>query len=216
MWLDIVLVAILIVFTVIGLFKGFIDSVLGLISTGVAFVIAIVCTKPATKLINKIVDVPKWFNGMLDKVASDETIKIFGAIEFSKIEVANFLSVVFSILVVFILVKVAIWLLARLFSSAVEKSTFGSGLNKTLGGLFGALQGAVVVIVILVLMSLVSGTRLFGDKIQTTIDDSKVTHTVYKYVSDYTEKAVEKADIQDFVKDLVKNNQGEQPATPAK
>lgn len=213
MWLDIVLIAILIVFTVIGIFKGFIDSVLGLISTGVAFAIAIVCTKPATKLINKIVNVPKWFNGMLDKIATDETIKIFGTIEFTKLEVANFLSVIFSILVVFILVKVAIWLLARLFSSAVEKSSIGSGLNKVLGGLFGLLQGVAIVIVILVLMSLVSGTRLFGDKIQTTIDDSKVTHTVYKYVSDYSEKAMEKADIQDFVKDLVTKNQGEQAAT---
>lgn len=210
MWLDIVLIAILVVFAVIGIFKGLIDAVLGLISTGVAFAIAIACAKPATKLINKIVNVPKWFNGMLDKVASDETIKIFGAIEFTKNEVAGFLSIIFSILVVFILVKVAIWLLARLFSSAVEKSTLGSGINKVLGGLFGLIQGAAVVMIILVLMSLVSGTRLFGDKIQTTVDKSKVTHSVYKYVSDYSEKALEKADIQDFVKDLVKKNQSEQ------
>ena len=213
MWLDIVLIAILVVFAVIGIFKGLIDAVLGLISTGVAFAIAIACAKPATKLINKIVNVPKWFNGMLDKVASDETIKIFGAIEFTKNEVAGFLSIIFSILVVFILVKVAIWLLARLFSSAVEKSTLGSGINKVLGGLFGLIQGAAVVMIILVLMSLVSGTRLFGDKIQTTVDKSKVTHSVYKYVSDYSEKALEKADIQDFVKDLVKKNQSEQTPT---
>jgi len=207
MWLDIVLCAILIAFTVIGLFKGLIDSVLSLISTGVSLTVAIVCAKPATKFINKFVNVPKWFEGMLDKVASDETVKIFGTIEFSKIEVANFLSVIFSILVVFILIKVAIWLLARLFSSAVEKSTIGSGLNKVLGGLFGLLQGGLVVIALLALLSVVSGTRLFGDKIQTSVDKSKATHYVYKYVSDYSEKVFEKADVSDFVNSLVEKTQ---------
>lgn len=204
MWVDVIFFAILIIFTVIGIFTGLFDSLLGLISTGVALAISILVAKPATSLLNKMFNVPKMFSGMLDHISSGETVNLFGnsALAFDKNGIANFLSIVFAILIVFILIKLAIFLLARLFSSVVENSTIASGLNKVLGGLFGLVKGFVIVVAILMALSAVSGTIDKG-KIQETMDKSKVTHTVYKYVSDTTEKLLEKADIQDFIKDLV-------------
>ena len=97
----------------------------------------------------------------------------------------------------FIVVKVGIWLLAKLFDSVVEGSSIGSGLNKLLGGLFGLARGAVIVIVVLLLCSIIcgSGITVISNPIQTAIDNSKVTHYVYKYVSDFTENQIIKIDL---------------------
>lgn len=210
MWVDIIFFGILIIFTIIGIVKGLFDSLLGLISTGVALAISILVAKPSTTFLSKF-NVDKMFLGFLDKMEDGELVHLFGnpALEFTKVEVSNFLTVIFSIIVVFILIKVAIWLLSKLFSSVVEKSTIGSGLNKVLGGLFGLVKGGVIVLALLAALSAVSGTKLVGDKIQVMMDNSKATNYVYKYVSDFTEKSLEKADIQDFIKDMVKSNQSE-------
>ena len=147
---------------------------------------------------------------MLGKVIKEgETVSLFGNnnLSFTQIELANFLSIVFSAIIVFVVTKVAIWLLAKLFDSVVESSTIGSGLNKLLGGIFGLIRGAATVLVILLLCSVLSSTKLLGSTIQNTMDKSKVTGYVYKYVSDFTENQLTKADIKDFVVDMVEKTQ---------
>lgn len=213
MWVDIVLGAILIVFVVIGLWKGFIDSILGLISTAIALVVGITCAKPATGFINKFINLPNWFEGILGKSLADgQVIKLFGNenLAFDKTQLANFLAVVVTGVILFIITKIAIWLIAKLFDSVVEKSSIGSGLNKLLGGIFGLLRGGVIVVVILLLCSVLSGVPVIGNTIQNTIDDTKVTHYVYKYVSDFTENQLEKTDIKEFVVNMVESTQNNQ------
>ena len=56
MWVDIVFFAVLAIFMVIGLWKGLFDSLLSLISTGVALTVAILCAKPATTFIAKLIE----------------------------------------------------------------------------------------------------------------------------------------------------------------
>ena len=58
-WIDIVFIAILVVFAIIGLWRGLFDSLLGLISSGVALAIAIFTAKPVAKFLNKIPDYTK-------------------------------------------------------------------------------------------------------------------------------------------------------------
>lgn len=210
MWIDIILGVILVVFVVIGLWKGFFDSILGLISTAIAVVVGVTCAKPATGFVNKIVNLPNWFDGVLSKAfAEGEVITLFGNenLAFDKTQLANFLAVVATGVILFFLTKIAIWLIAKLFDSVVESSSIGSGLNKLLGGVFGLLRGGVIVVAILLLCSVISGVPVVGNKIQNTIDDSKVTHYVYKYVTDFTEKQLEKADIKEFVVNMVESTQ---------
>ncbi len=209
MWVDIVLIAILVVFLIIGLWKGFFDSLLGLISTGLAIVVAITCAKPASSFINKFINLPNWIDGLLSKVmAEDKVVNLFGNadLSFTRIQLANFLSIVMSAIIVFIVTKLAIWLLAKLFDSVVSESTFASGLNKVLGGIFGIVRGGALILAILLLCAVLSGTGL-ATPIQNTISNSKVTNYVYKYVSDFTENQLTKADIKDFVVDMVNSTQ---------
>lgn len=212
MWLDIVVIAIIAICVIVGLWKGFFDSLLGLISTGLAAVVAFTCAKPAATFINKIINLPNWIDGLLTKVIADgEVVSLFGSakMSFTRIELANFLSIILSAVIVFFVVKIGIWLLAKLFDSVVESSTLGSGLNKLLGGLFGLLKGGAIVVVALLLCSVIHGANipLVSDFIQTTIDNTKVTSFAYKYVSDFAENQLTKEDLKDFIVDMVKQNQ---------
>lgn len=201
MWLDIVLGAIILISVIVGLWKGFFDSLLGVISTGLALVVGFTCARPANEFIAKFIDLKTWIDGMLSKVieSPDQIISLFGndSLALKRLELANFLAIVLSGVIMFIVVKIGIWLLAKLFDSVVEASTIGSGLNKLLGGIFGLARGAVIVIVIMLLASVLcgSGITIISRPIQTAIDNSKVTHYVYKYVSDFTENQISKIDL---------------------
>ena len=202
MWLDIVLGAILLISIVIGLWKGFFDSLLGLVSTGLALVVGFTCAKPASAFIAKFIDLPAWIDGLLSKVIEnpDQIVSLFGndSLALKRMELANFLAIVLSGIIVFLVVKIGIWLLAKLFDSVVESSSIGSGLNKLLGGIFGLVKGGAMVIVILLLCSIIcgSGITIISNPIQSAIDNSKVTHYVYKYVSDFTENQILKIDLK--------------------
>lgn len=195
MLVDVIFFGILIVFAIIGIVKGLFDSILSLISTGLSFAVAIIVAKPATSFLGKIFPIGNLFNGML----KEETYELFGK-AFSKAEVATFLTVLLSIFIVFALIRIGIWLLARLFASTVEKSTIGSGLNKVLGGLFGLAKGFVIVVIILVACTFLTRVSAFSG-LHDKIEASTCTRFVYSYVSDTTEKLMEKADMQDFIKD---------------
>lgn len=201
MWIDIVLAAIIIISVVIGLWKGFFDSLLGLVSTGLAVVIGFTCARPANDLIANFVDLTSWIDGLLSKVIenSETIVSLFGneALALKRVELANFLAIVLSGVITFLVVKIGIWLLAKLFDSVVESSSIGSGLNKVLGGLFGLARGGVMVVAILLICSLLcgSGVSVISSPIQTAIDESKVTHYVYRYVSDFAENQIVKLDL---------------------
>ena len=209
-WIDIVFIAILVLFAVIGIWRGLFDSLLALISSGVALTIAIFTAKSVAKFLNKTFKINSWFSKILtNSTGEGGTITLFGKtdLSFAIEEVAEFLSIVFAIIVVFILIKLAVWLLAKLFDSVVSNSTIASGLNKVLGLLFGACRGFFVIVVVLALCCVFSSTNLIGNKVQESIDNSSVTKYVYKYVSDYTEKLFDKSDTASYIKNAVSASQ---------
>lgn len=193
MLVDVIFFGILIVFAIIGIVKGFFDSILSLISTGLSFAIAIVLAKPATSFLGKIFPIPEMFNGMLKQ----DSYQLFGQ-SFQKAEVATFLTVLLCIFIVFAAIRIGIWLLARLFASTVEKTTIGSGLNKVLGGLFGLAKGFIITVIILVACTFLTRISAF-DGLEDKLQASTCTRFVYNYVSDTTEKVMEKADMKDFL-----------------
>ena len=112
MWLDIVLGAILIISIVIGLWKGFFDSLLGVVSTGLALVVGFTCARPAQSFICKFIDLPTWIDGLLSKVIEnpEQIISLFGndSLALKRIELANFLAIVLSGIIMFIVILVLI------------------------------------------------------------------------------------------------------------
>ncbi len=219
MWVDIVFWVLIALFALIGLWKGLFDSLLSLLGSGIAVGLAIWLAKPAAAFINKIIDLPKMFGKLIEDMFKNKPeLEIFGQ-AFSKENLAAFLSYVCAGIIVFILFKLAIWLLAKLFDGVTKKSTIASGLNKIFGLFFGLIKGAFIAVVLLVICSILSNTQILGNEIDNTINKSTTTKWVFKYVDEATEKYFSKIDMDKFLQDIVDEQEDEKPAdttpTPA-
>lgn len=207
MWVDIIFFAIIALFALIGLWKGLFDSLLSLISTGVCLAIAVWLAKPCASFINNTIklDVPKLFDGLIAKFSSDTNFEFFG-MNFARGEIAGFLSMIFAGLIVFVLLRLGIYLLAKLFDSITANNTALSGLNRLFGLFFGILKGGVIVIVALAICTIFARFT----NVETHIKKSTVTNWVYNYVDDFTEKQLKDIDIQEVIQDVIKSSDVEQ------
>lgn len=203
MWVDIVFFAIIILFALIGLWKGFFESLISLISTALCVVASVYLAKPCASFINNTIglDTPKMFDGLIGKFTKEQQFSLFN-MTFTRGEIAGFLSMIFAGLVVFVLLKLAIYLLSKLFDSITKRNTVLNGLNRVLGMLFGIVKGGVIVIVTLAICTVFARFT----KVEDYIKESKVTNWVYNYVDDFTEKQLKDVDIQDIIKDVIKKS----------
>ncbi len=200
MWsyiIDGVLILIVLICTIIGIVKGFFDSLLSLLGTGIAFAIAVFTAKYVSGWINNIINIEKF---VLDKLDANNTgsVTIFGA-EYSNSEVAKFCTWIVTVILLFLIIKLAIFILAKIFESVTKNSPTISGINRVFGMLFGLAKGSLYVIVALVLCSALSGVPVIGTTITDKIAETKVTSFVYKYVDDFVEKQLTKEKIDEII-----------------
>lgn len=196
-WIDIIFIAILIIFAVIGIIKGLLESILSLVSTGVAFGLAIWIGKPAAKFLRSIVNVDGWFEKLLAKSTQD-SISVVG-INITREQLAKFLTVVLCVVVVFILIKLIVFLLAKLFDNALQNNSGFSGLNRVLGMLFGACRGIFLIACGLAICSIITWIPGVGSKVKTAIDNTKITSLVYKYVDNYVQDKISEEKLKEIV-----------------
>ncbi len=198
-WIDVIVIAIIVVCAVVGLSKGLFESILSLLSTAIAVGLAVWLARPACTIINKILPFDKWFAKMLQ--GQNDPLIIFGH-SLSLDKVAAFLSLVAAGIIVFLLVKLVIWLLARLFDSATKNSTALSGLNRVFGLVFGALKGSIIVFAGLAVISLISQVPVM-DKVGAAIEKTTVTNWMYKYVDEFCDKNLTKANLEELLDKIV-------------
>ena len=209
-WVDIVFIGLIVIFAIIGLSKGLFESILGIFSTVLAVAIAIWVSGPVSSFINSTVHANEFFGNLLVNLGwiSETGIEI-GKIVYSKAQIGNALSVVVSVVAVWLLIKLAIALLSKLFDEATSSNSALSGLNRVLGLIFGAAKGFIIGVVILGLASLLSMCGL--SNVKTTIESkSKFTNFVYGYVNEWVRDAVEDK-LESILKDVAGDGEdGEQ------
>lgn len=203
MWVDIIFFAIIIIFALIGLWKGLFESLISLISTAVCVVISVYLAKPCASFINNTIglDTPKMFDGLIGKFTKEQQFSLFN-MTFKRSEIAGFLSMIFAGIVVFILLKLAIYLLAKIFDSITNGNTVLNGLNRVLGMLFGIIKGGIIVVVTLAICTVFARFT----NVETYIKQSTVTNWVYNYVDDFTENQLKDIDIQEIIQDVIKKS----------
>lgn len=183
-WIDITVIAIVSLFAIIGLFKGFFDGILSVCSIFVSFLISVKVAPWFANLIRKVVDIDGWFDTFLSEtVKVGDSLVIFGA-SYPREKIATFLTVLLAGIIMFIFIRCLIRLLANLFKSVTQKSATISGINRFLGLILGALKGGLLVVVALVICSIITSLQLPGisDNIASAIGDTKVTAFAYEYV----------------------------------
>lgn len=191
-WIDAVVIGIIVISAIIGLSKGLFESILSIFSTTLSLFAAIWASKPVAAFINSVVDLNGYIAVKLAEwgVAEGGTVNILLQ-TFTVEKAAYYCAIVLSAVVVWILIKIAIWLLARLFDSAVSSNSALSGLNRLLGLLFGAAKGLLIVGVLFALSTVVGiVSDSLSTKINNEINDpaknNSISRFVYSYVHDWT------------------------------
>lgn len=204
-WVDIVLIVIIVLCAIIGLAKGLFESILSIFSSVLSVVVAILVSKQVAAFINKLVDANNFFSDLLIKWGwiSEEGATIFGKV-YTPEQIGNTCTIIISIVAVWILIKLAILLLSKLFDSATTSNSAISGLNRVLGLVFGAAKGFLIGCVGLGLASILSLCGVNG--VKDLMEKNKMSNFVYGYISEWVGTTLEDR-IDDFL------GKGEIPST---
>ena len=209
MWgyiIDGILILLIVISIIIGISKGFIDSVLGLVSTGLALLASVFLSKYVANLFNKMFKFEDFVLKHLDG-AEEGSMKIFGVIELGNVEVAKFAVWIASVVIVFVVIKLVLYILSKMFESIIKNSPTISGINRVLGMIFGALKGAVMVFVLLALSTLLCQLPLIGSPVYSAIQDSKLTRGIYNVVEDFVENNLTQEKIEDIIDRITSGNE---------
>lgn len=210
---DIVLIAVLLLFAIIGTVRGFFKALFSIIGTAGSVAIAIVCAKPVSAFLNSLFDMVGFFSktvagaitGVLpvfetttattDLATIPSYLKIFmnsATTEYANTEalcaeisttIGGFISIAISVIIIFILVRLALALLSKLFSFAT-KAGLGRGLDKILGFAFGLAKGALLISVLFGIVFLLKGVPFVANTvIDTVISKSVVANWGYINIS---------------------------------
>ena len=252
-WIDIVVLAILLVFTIIGMVKGFLNTLISIFSSVASLGVAIFCAKPVASFLDKLFNIVTGIggkiagtitgvtpfqtaaaaetpitqysgselknttiseNGLLDRLyklfiedsATFNVVEEGGAANYVASDlnittyigerVAAVISLVIATVVVFILLRIAVLLLSKLFKPITKNRAIG-GIDRTLGMLFGFAKGALLVTVVLGIAYLIADATLYD-----LITNSTITNWIYQHVVSIVEWAVNKFDLPAFITNL--------------
>ena len=244
--IDIVVIAVLLVFAIVGMVKGFLNTILSLFSTFASLAVAILCAKPVAKFLNGVFNIvpkiggriaagitnitpfqdgyeaiadgltgaelkeyinanstgfkEKLYNLFIEDSASFNITETTTAeqvdqniVQYIGERLAGIISVIIATVAVFIALKIAVLLLSKLFDAITKKRAI-SGIDRTLGLLFGLAKGALLVCITLAVAYLIANTT-----IQTWIDNSTVTRWIYKYVTEFIGYIANKFDLPSYI-----------------
>jgi uncharacterized membrane protein required for colicin V production len=197
-WIDIVFIAIIVVFALIGLAKGLFESILSIFSSALSIAIAILASSYVATFLNNITKCNDFFAKSIVSWGwvKQEGLEFLGKL-YTPAQVANTITVIISVVAVWLLLKLAIWLLSRLFNNVTASSTAISGLNRVLGLFFGIAKGFLIVCVGLGLVSIVTFFGI-GSNISAEIEKNSMTNFVYKYVHNWVGELLEDK-VEDFI-----------------
>lgn len=201
-WMDIVVVAILVIASIEGYIKGFVVSFIGIASWFIAIICAMKFYKHAsdyivanTPIYEKIHDV---INDKLATVASvplnESSSDIFSYVKLPKIfegilspelsigntvgEVISKLMVdIISMILIFVIVKILLIIIAMLLDKIVKLPILNV-INRLTGLLFGFLKGGIIILVILALLVPIISV-MPNDNLVETLEASKFAEYLY-------------------------------------
>ena len=213
-YIDIAIIAIVVLCALIGLWKGFFKTVISFFGLLVSFMAAFFLTKPVVGALLDIDAVKNfvvgggsgfslfgWISGKLSDITSEGVLgtllsPFIKLSESQGVDVHTGVSLllangIFSIMVcigLFIVIRF-ILLLFTMFANAMSKGKFVGALNRLLGLIFGAVKGAWHVCVLMFILSFLLGFS-FMAPVRNQIDNSVIAAPVYEQVTKLSEKFI--------------------------
>lgn len=157
MIIDIVLVAIIILFAVIGRKRGLFKTIAGVLSFAISAFLVFTFSKEILNFFKKTPLYNTVYNSVFDKLAEQSGApSLFGSTIGSGMaeSVTNLILKILLVILIFVLVKIIIIIIDKIFHLPVLKS-----FNRLGGLIFGMVQGFIVIYIILALWG---STTLFA------------------------------------------------------
>ena len=217
-WVDIGICVVLLVFAIIGYFRGFLKTLVAFCGTLVTFVVAIFLAKLVGGLLETWFGfnsgLAGWIFPTIQEECSDGVISgfmlIFAQILIAKqynindpsvvssaefqnafaLELGNIAGMVITVVVLFVLLRIAIFFLSKLFDKITANKVVGR-VDKFLGFVVGVLKGAFSICMLFGLVYMLSPIITpFGDLVLSLKDANPVFNQVYAWACDLMDKVI--------------------------
>lgn len=235
--IDIIILCVLVIFGIIGMIKGFLNTIISLFGNLASLAVAVLCAKPVSGFLNKIFNIVGGIGGSIANslaptitpfasgateltgeglktyLANDglsfqerlfslfiEDAKTFTTdaevVQYIGERIAGVIALLIAVVVMFIIIRIAILLLAKLFDAITKNRAIG-GLDRAMGMLFGLIKGALLVSVVLGVFYLIANSTVDG-----WIQNSTITKWVYQYISSFVDWAVTNFNLPEVITNL--------------
>ena len=162
--IDILLIVIILLFGIVGAFKGFFKSLTALMGVGLAIALTYLLRNQLLALDNSIGIASSISNTLGDGASKIITLLIYGAI-------------------IYVILRV-VALILNMTVGKIFKSKFLGGINKFLGFLFGVTKGLLFSLVLLFIATGVMQIPSAREYLQPKIEDSFITLPVIIYLEE--------------------------------
>lgn len=248
--IDIIVICVLAFFGIVGMVKGFLNTIISLFGNLASLAVAILCVKPVSLFLNKIFGIVPNIGASIAKSLtsitpfqtgntsgntltelSGEGLKkylendglsfqerVFNLfIEDSKQftmtdnnyaaadasvtkyigeRIASVISILIAVVAMFIILRIAVLLLAKLFDALTKNRAIG-GFDRATGLLFGLFKGVLLVCIVLGIFYLIANTTVNG-----WVENSVVTNWIYNYVAKFINFIATKYNLPQFITNL--------------
>lgn len=157
---DVIFIAILLIFALVGLFRGFFNTLISLLGFVASILIAFLFREQTIAILDSIFGLSDWATNLVGE------------------GVASFLIPAIAILVAFILIKIIVFILEHTVGKLFKKGLVGN-INRALGCILGFVKGALYtfgVFMVLFALSAIPTVKNFTDS---TFKDTYIVSWVY-------------------------------------
>lgn len=233
--IDIIFIVLLLLFAFIGAKKGFLKTILSLVSSVLSFTGAVYLAKPLVELLNnwfsvvtslgenlstKFLPLFSDFASVTGEVIKNEHIETGGilkqALSFfidnstvyaDKTELVNELGskaaslimIAICTILCWLLIKLAIFLLSKLFDALKKNDKAVNGMDKTLGLILGAVKGFAVIAIVFVIANLLQTSPEIASALDTIFNGSVIAKPVYDFVTTFANDYINKIDFSSLI-----------------
>ena len=162
--IDILLIVIILLFGIVGAFKGFFKSLTALMGVGLAIALTYLLRNQLLALDNSIGIASSISNTLGEGASKIITLLIYGAI-------------------IYVILRI-VALILNMTVGKIFKSKFLGGINKFLGFLFGVTKGLLFSLVLLFIATGVMQIPSVSEYLQPKIEDSFITLPVIIYLEE--------------------------------
>ena len=117
---------------------------------------------------------------------------------------ASMLVIAISTLVLFFLIKLAIFLLAKLFDALKKGSPAFSGLDRILGGVFGLAKGILIIAIVFIIANLLQPIPEVASALESVFKGSSIAKPMYDYITTLANTYISTIDFNSIFSAVIK------------